>query len=114
MDGRRVQILVQSESVMKNSEYKKSIGSLAGKYFHSVAADRQTIEWQGKFLALASPGVYHVQLYEWLLGEPSEQLLVPAVDMRYWRIYDTQEEWLKAYELYARERNAEEAKAGAQ
>jgi hypothetical protein len=91
---------------------KEAIGTLTGKYFHSVKSDRETIEWQGKFLGLASPGLYRVQLYEWLTGCDSEQLLVPAVDMRYWRIYETAEQWHQAYDNYCRRREAKERATG--
>src|SRR5256885_2476863 len=37
---------------------KEAVGTLTGKYFHSVKSDRETIEWQGQFLGLASPGLY--------------------------------------------------------
>jgi len=77
---------------------KEAIGTLAGKYFHSVKGDRETIEWQGQFLGLASPGLYRVQLFEWITGSESEQRLVPATDMRYWKVYETQEQMLDAYE----------------
>ena len=85
---------------------KEAIGTLTGKYFHSVKADRVTIEWQGKFLGLASPGLYRVQTYDWIVGGEYEQLLVPAVDMRYWRIYDTEEQMHDAYRTYCRRRDA--------
>ncbi|SRR6266478_4993402 len=89
---------------------KEAVGTLTGKYFHSVKSDRTTIEWQGKFLGLASPGLYRVQLFEWVSGSESDQLLVPAVDMRYWRIYDTAEQMNAAYEKYCRICEARETK----
>jgi len=76
---------------------KEAIGTLTGKYFHSVKADRETIEWQGQFLGLASPGLYRVQLFEWITRSASEQRLVPATDMRYWLIYETAEAMNKYY-----------------
>jgi hypothetical protein len=79
---------------------KEAVGTLTGKFFHSVKADRETIEWQGKFLGLASPGLYRCQLFEWITGSPSDQILVPAVDMRYWKIYDTNEAMTEAYKKY--------------
>jgi len=85
---------------------KEAVGTLTGKYFHSVKSDRETIEWQGQFLGLASPGLYRVQLYEWNNGTESEQRLVPATDMRYWKVYDAQEQMLDAYELYAKRRGS--------
>jgi hypothetical protein len=87
---------------------KEAIGTLTGKYFHSVKSDRETIDWQGKFLGLASPGLYRVQIYEWITGSEYEQLLVPATDMRYWRVYDTREQWIQAHEIYVRRVEAKE------
>jgi hypothetical protein len=89
---------------------KEAIGTLTGKYFLSVKSDRETIEWQGKFLGLASPGLYRVETYDWVVGAPYEQLLVPATDMRYWRIYDTPEQLHRAYDDYNRRREARDAK----
>ena len=100
-----MKILVEKKTVMN----KEAIGTLTGKYFHSVKADRETIEWQGKFLGLASPGLYRVQLYEWINGTESDQVLVPAVDMRYWRIYDTEEQLHQAYADYDRRRKARQS-----
>ena len=85
---------------------KEAIGTLTGKYFHSVKTDRTTIEWQGKFLGLASPGLYRVQLFEWINGSESNQLLVPATDMRYWRVYESEAQMCAAYEHYTRARDA--------
>jgi hypothetical protein len=85
---------------------KEAIGTLTGKFFHSVKSDKTTIEWQGKFLGLASPGLYRVQTYDWIVGGEYEQLLVPAVDMRYWKIYDTEELMRQAYDNYCRRRDA--------
>lgn len=76
---------------------KEAIGTLTGKYFHSVKNDRETIEWQGQFLGLASPGLYRVQLFEWINGTESEQRLVPATDMRYWLIYESAEAMSEHY-----------------
>jgi hypothetical protein len=76
---------------------KEAVGTLTGKYFHSVKSDRETIEWQGQFLGLASPGLYRVQLFEWINGTESEQRLVPATDMRYWLIYETAETMKRHY-----------------
>jgi hypothetical protein len=81
---------------------KEAIGTLTGKFFHSVGPDRETIKWQGTFLGLASPGLYRVQLLNWIDGQPSEERLVPAVDMHYWLIYSSAEEMSARYEKYCR------------
>jgi len=86
---------------------KEAIGTLTGKFFHSVGNDRKTIEWQGTFLGLASPGLYRVQLFEWITGEASEQRLVPATDMRYWLIYETAEAMNDYYKKYSNKLSAE-------
>jgi hypothetical protein len=80
---------------------KEAVGTLTGKFFHSVGLDRKTIEWQGTFLGLASPGLYRVQLFEWIDGQPSEQRLVPATDMRYWLVYESAEAMNKHYQEYS-------------
>jgi hypothetical protein len=98
---------------------KEAIGTLTGKYFHSVKSDRETIEWQGKFLGLASPGLYRVQLFElpspgfglgsWINGTESEQRLVPATDMRYWLVYDSAEAMqAHYYDVYCPKMQAKE------
>lgn len=90
---------------------KEAIGTLTGKYFHSVGSDRKTIEWQGKFLGLASPGLYRVQLFEWFMGNESEQRLVPATDMRYWLVYESAEAMNEYYNnVYLPRASAEEYK----
>ncbi len=81
-----------------------------GKSFQSVKEDRETIQWQGQFLGLASPGLYRVQLFEWITGSESEQRLVPATDMRYWKVYDTEEQLRDSYERYAKRQNQIEAR----
>jgi hypothetical protein len=85
---------------------KEAVGTLTGKFFHSVGPDRKTIAWQGTFLGLASPGLYRVQLFEWITGQPSEQRLVPATDMRYWLIYESAEAMNDSYEKYDRQQEA--------
>ncbi len=64
----------------------------------------------GQFLGLASPGLYRVQLFEWITGSESEQRLVPATDMRYWKVYDTEEQLRDSYERYAKRQNQIEAR----
>jgi hypothetical protein len=96
---------------------KEAIGTLTGKFFHSVGSDLETIKWQGMFLGLASPGLYRVRIFDKFVRlvnpagdvqntitvvEPSEQRLVPATDMRYWKIYDTTQQLLDAWDRYAK------------
>jgi hypothetical protein len=75
---------------MKNKQ------SLIGKFFHSYK-DGET-QWQGQVLSRPSAGLYLVQLFEWLMGEPSDQKLISLAEMKEWTFYDTVEEWTGAYE----------------
>jgi hypothetical protein len=56
-------------------------------------------------------------LHDWVTGMPSEQVLVPAVDMRYWKIYETSEQMENYYRQYVprqevKEKEAKEAGSG--
>src|SRR5262249_39759976 len=64
--------------------------SLVGSWFHSESAR----SWQGGVVAEPAPGVYLVELHDWLMGSPSHQQLVPLDDMTDWLFYDDNE-WLK-------------------
>jgi hypothetical protein len=88
---------------------KEAVGTLTGKVLHSVGLDRKTIEWQGTFVGLASPGLCRVQLFEWITGQPSEQRLVPATDMRYWLIYESAEAMNNYYREYLKRLQATKA-----
>jgi hypothetical protein len=72
--------------------------SLVGKFFHSVDADKKTIKWQGQIVDEVAPGVFLVQLYEYLMGGESTQVIVPISEMAYWPIYETDQEMREAYE----------------
>jgi hypothetical protein len=84
---------------------------LVGKFFYSVSDDKETIKCQGQIVAEAGPGLYLVQLFEWVMGGESNQEIVPVADMAYWKIFDTAEEMNAAYELYSRRRTSKRAKA---
>jgi len=59
---------------------------LIGAWFHSVKKNG-AIDWQGQVLARPEPGIYLVQLYEWITGSPSNQQLVKFEDMENWLFY---------------------------
>jgi hypothetical protein len=82
----------------KPATSKKRKHPLVGKFFHSLEADKKTIKWQGQILEEVGPGILLVQLYEYLMGQPSNQVMVPISDMAYWPIYDTDDEMREAFE----------------
>jgi hypothetical protein len=74
---------------------------LVGKFFHSLEADKKTINWQGTVKAEVAPGLLLVQLFEWIVGGECNQIVVPVADMTYWPIYDSAEEMTEAYKHYS-------------
>jgi predicted Rossmann-fold nucleotide-binding protein len=82
---------------------------LVGKYFHSVLTDRETISWQGQITARIGDS-YLLQLFEWIMGGETNQTLMPAAEMNYWRIYDSAEEMNHHYKKYAYNQEAKEAR----
>jgi hypothetical protein len=63
--------------------------SLVGSFFHSDAKRG----WQGAVVAEPHPGVYLVELFEWIAGSSTSQHLVRIEDMAGWQFYDTAE-WM--------------------
>jgi hypothetical protein len=68
-------------------------GSLVGSFFHSDAER----EWQGAVVAEPHPGVYLVELFEWLAGSSTSQHLVRIEDLVGWQFYDSAEWMDSAY-----------------
>lgn len=52
-----------------------------------------SVQWQGQVLGQPNPGIYLVQLYEWLTGGASDQQLVRVEDMVGWSFYRHPEDW---------------------
>lgn len=86
----------------KSPSRASSASPLVGKFFHSLKADGQTIEWQGVVKAhVGGPtDLYLLQLFEWVTGGETHQELVPSEKMAGWRFYDSAEEMNHYYEEY--------------
>lgn len=65
---------------------------LVGKFFHSYKNGK--ISWQGHIIQKLSDTKYLVQLFEWVMGEASDQVIVELDDMKDWKFYDDKESWL--------------------
>ena len=72
--------------------------TLEGKFFHTFI-DKQ-IEWQGYIISEPKNDFFLVQLFDWILGEPSNQKLVNINDMLSWNFYDSVEEMNDNYDRY--------------
>ncbi|MFA5706437.1 MAG: hypothetical protein WDA41_08800 [Candidatus Neomarinimicrobiota bacterium] len=59
-----------------------------GKWFLSFTEEGK-INWQGYILKDEGNGCYLVQLYSWLDGKPTKQIVVKSTDMNTWNFYDT-------------------------
>jgi hypothetical protein len=81
---------------------KKRNNGIVGKFFHSY--DGEVLHWQGQILSKQHGEHYLVQLYEWLAGSPTDQVLVPFKDMTTWKFYDCTEDMNLAYDKYSSRR----------
>jgi len=70
---------------------------LVGKFFHSY--EGRILQWQGKVVACLDDG-FLVQLYEWIAGQPSDQVFVASSEIKSWKFYDSIEDWRCAYDKY--------------
>jgi len=70
--------------------------SLEGKFFHTFKDGE--LQWQGYIVAEQRDGYYLVQLFEWVLGEPSTQKVVHIGSMADWELYDSADEMNDAFE----------------
>jgi hypothetical protein len=75
-------------SGVENHEWRAD--SLVGSFFHSDASRT----WQGCVVAEPVPGVYLVELFNWLIGVSGHQRLVDIREMTEWCFYDTAE-WMR-------------------
>ena len=81
----------------KKSKQHPDPGGLVGHFFHSIAPDTGRLQWQGKIIGRPEPGLYLVELFEWLLGEPSARHLVRIEDMAGWLLYADREDMLYSF-----------------
>ncbi len=80
---------------MKSKSKQCAKQTIVGQFFHSFSFPNGVLEWQGKVIAEQAPSIFLVQLYEWFMGEPNGQFLVPLQQMvdEKWKFYLTAEEW---------------------
>ena len=77
---------------------------LTGKWFHPCRTEQpcgcRILQWQGHVIAMVGPGLYLVQLYDFIMGEASDQRLIRTSRMadEGWTFYDTKEDMVFAYE----------------
>lgn len=83
---------------------------LVGRWFHSTVGKcegcgQDIICWQGQILGLVTDDTgkkfYLVQLYEWLLGEETDQELVSVADVLGWKFYASAEAMRSRFEAFS-------------
>jgi len=75
---------------------------LIGKFFHTFH-ENGNIRYQGRVTAEPVPGYFLVQLFDWLLGSPSNKELAPIAQMIGWSFYDDADDWREAGDQKAEE-----------
>jgi hypothetical protein len=68
-------------------------------FFHTFEDGK--ISQQGRIIEEDMPGLFLVQFFEWIMGEPSSEQLIYVSDMKAWRWYASAEEMRDAYDLQA-------------
>lgn len=76
--------------------------AMIGKYFHSIVNDK--VLWQGCVIGNPEPGIYLLQLFEWLMGEPNVIRIVRIEEMKDWFFYNNGDEMVLSYEHGAAKR----------
>lgn len=77
-------------------EIEPSKNPLIGKYFHSIKDG--FICWQGIIIGSPEHGLYLIQLFDWLMGQPSVQRLVLIDQMMDWLFYSNANEMTHSYD----------------
>lgn len=72
---------------------------LKGCFFHSI--ENGKVVWQGTVLGRVSEEAYLVQLFDFLVGEPSVRRIVTLADMKPWLFYASADEMTHTYEYGA-------------
>lgn len=85
----------EPESELINFIKEINLKSLEGKFFHFFKDNK--VEWQGYIVSEPKDGYFIIQLFDWILGYPSNQKLIKIDDMIGWNLYDTDEEMNEAY-----------------
>jgi len=82
---------------------------IAGKWFHSFKEGY--VHWQGQVLSAQPADHFLVQLYEWFMGQPNKQVIVPFSDMIGWTFYDSSEQMVFEWEHRLAPRDDERRRA---
>jgi hypothetical protein len=86
----------------KGKKGKKAVKGLDNLWFLSFVGEsysRDNLHWQGQVICGVGEGLFLIQLYEWLMGEPSVMRIVSMEEMRGWFFFES-DEWMREYTEY--------------
>jgi|tagenome__1003787_1003787.scaffolds.fasta_scaffold20972981_6 hypothetical protein len=90
--------------------------SLVGSFFHQYDAEHppgEGLHGQGCIVAEPAPGVYLVEFFSFLHGQPIHQQLIPIAAMAHWQFFDAAEWMVNTYVEYSRAADVRERRQGA-
>ena len=71
---------------------------LVGKFFHIMSINgEEKIQYQGSISQALDNDYYLVQFYSFLDGTKTRLEIFHISHMVYWRLYETNEDWVSAY-----------------
>lgn len=74
---------------------------LEGRFFHTFAMksdEKWRIEYQGMVLFCVQPGIYMVELFNWLTGEGDVERMYTVDEMMDWQFYPDVNQMKNIYE----------------
>lgn len=75
---------------------------LKGKFFHTYKKDTGRIHYQGRVLSEDDDGFILVQLFDWLVGAPSDQLVFRKSDTTEWTFYECADDMVETFKHHDR------------
>lgn len=82
----------------KSKPKTEGTNPLVGKWFHNFGEDGSTLKHQGCVLGQVGDGVFLVQLYDFVMGGPSDLKLFKLDEMLRWTFYVDDEDMRDAYQ----------------
>ncbi len=91
-----------TNEVLQRQRRSMLLDPLVGCWFHTFNPDNlEQIQWQGQIVRRVDSDRVIVQLYDWIIGAPSNEHLVHVNELRGCALYNTNAEMRDAYERRA-------------
>ena len=90
-------IVITSIAGCKKDEPLTDQNPITGCFFHTLN-ENEKIQFQGMVIGQIETGFYLVQLFDWLMGEPSIRKVVRVEEMTVWLLYESSEQMNYSWE----------------